>query len=61
MNNRRGNYRPRHQFNQRTTNMNASTGSSFQRSSMLEDPWLNMTPVKVPSHGTSLIPDESNN
>ncbi|CAF0873288.1 unnamed protein product [Rotaria sp. Silwood1] len=35
--------------------------NNFFRTNMLEDPWINMKPTKVPSNGTSLVFDSTNN
>ncbi|CAF2380400.1 unnamed protein product [Rotaria sp. Silwood2] len=34
--------------------------NNFFRTNMLEDPWINMKPTKVPSNGTSLVFDSTN-
>lgn len=34
--------------------------NKFFRPTMLEDPWANMKPQKVPSNGTSLVSDSTN-
>jgi hypothetical protein len=44
-----------------TTNYSNNRGfNKYFRPTMLEDPWANMTPQKVPPHGTSLIFEASN-
>ncbi|CAF0720465.1 unnamed protein product [Rotaria sordida] len=45
-----------------TTMINSSNRkfNSFFRTNMLEDPWINMKPTKVPSNGTSLVFDSAN-
>ena len=76
MHNRRGGHRPQNRFRQNfdqqsqasnnpdgqatTTYANNRGFNKYFRPSMLEDPWANMTPQKVPSNGTSLVFDTAN-
>jgi hypothetical protein len=43
-----------------TTNPPNRNFNKFFRANMLEDPWANMKPQKVPSNGTSLVFDPTN-
>ncbi len=40
-----------------TTNPSNRNFNKYFRTNMLEDPWANMKPQKVPSNGTSLVSD----
>jgi hypothetical protein len=43
-----------------TSNPSNRNFNRFVRANMLEDPWANMKPQKVPSNGTSLVSDSTN-
>lgn len=43
-----------------TTNPSNRNFNKFFRTNMLEDPWANMKPRKVPSNGTTLLFDPTN-
>ncbi len=43
-----------------TTNPSNRNFNKFFRANMLEDPWANMKPQKVPSSGTSLVSNSTN-
>ncbi|UJR35580.1 hypothetical protein I4U23_028333 [Adineta vaga] len=43
-----------------TTNYSNRNFKGFFRANMLEDPWMNMKPIKVPTNGTTLVFDTPN-
>jgi len=43
-----------------TTNSSNRNFNKFFRPTMLEDPWANMKPQKVPSNGSTLVFDSTN-
>ncbi|CAF1216706.1 unnamed protein product [Adineta steineri] len=61
-----GGYRPQNResdnnsYQPTTTNYSDRNFKGFFRSNMLEDPWVNLKPQKVPSNGTTLVFDSTN-
>ena len=47
------------EYQSTTTNPSQRYHNKFVRPNMLEDPWANMQPQKVPANGTSLVSDST--